>query len=43
MLNERQKNVLIDKVNEDVNLPLVSEQREERMIERLVDRIMPQV
>lgn len=43
MLNERQKQVVIEKVNDDINLPFISERREERMIERLVDKIVPNV
>lgn len=35
--------MVVDKVNEDVNLPLVSEVREERMIQRIVETISPMV
>lgn len=35
--------VVVDKVNDDINLPLVSESREERIIEKLVDKLMPKV
>ncbi|CAM9811308.1 unnamed protein product [Pylaiella littoralis] len=43
MLNERQKQVVVRKVNEDVNLPFVSEAREARLIETFVDKILPKV
>lgn len=43
MLNDRQRQVVIDNVNEDINLPFVSEEREERGIAKLVDKILPQV
>lgn len=35
--------MVIRKVNEDIDIPLVSESREERIIEKFVDRIMPKV
>lgn len=43
MLNERQKAVVIKNVNEELNIPLITEDREGRMIENLVDRILPNV
>lgn len=35
--------VVIRKVNEDINLPLISESREERIIAKVVDKIVPKV
>lgn len=35
--------MVINNVNEDLNLPWVSEAREERLIEKIVDRILPKV
>lgn len=43
MLNDRQRGVLISRINEDVDLPLISERREERMIERTFELIGPKV
>lgn len=43
MLNERQQKVIVARVNEDVDLPLLSEEREERMIEKIMDKIEPHV
>lgn len=34
---------MVRKVNEDVNLPFVSEAREARLIEKFVDKILPKV
>lgn len=34
---------MIRKVNEDLDIPLLSEAREERIIKKFVDRIMPKV
>lgn len=35
--------VVVRKVNEDLNIPLLSESRERRLIEKVVDRILPKV
>ena len=35
--------VVIRKVNEDIDIPLLSERREARIIEKFVDRIVPKV
>ncbi|CAM9670522.1 unnamed protein product [Ascophyllum nodosum] len=43
MLNERQRHVAITRLNEEIDIPLLSEEREERMIEKTFDRVMPQV
>lgn len=43
MLSERQKAVMVEKINDDINLPLVSEEREERLIAKLVDKLVPKV
>lgn len=43
MLNDRQRGVLITRINEDVDLPLISERREERMIEKIFELIGPKV
>ncbi|CAN0326475.1 unnamed protein product [Ascophyllum nodosum] len=43
MLNERQRHVAITRLNEEIDIPLLSEKREERMIEKMFDRVMPQV
>lgn len=37
------RQVVIRKVNEDINIPILSEKREERLIEKFVDRIIPKV
>lgn len=34
---------MIRKVNEDVDLPFISEGREARLIEKFVDKVMPKV
>eukprot|EP00752_Nemacystus_decipiens_P018633 g16707.t1 len=43
MLNERQTQVVIRKVNEDLDIPLLSEGREAKIIGKLVEKIMPKV
>eukprot|EP00904_Undaria_pinnatifida_P010694 jgi/Undpi1/6755/HiC_scaffold_21.g09234.m1 len=43
MLNDRQKQVLVKKVNEDLDIPWVTEGIEERIINKLVDRVAPKV
>eukprot|EP00903_Cladosiphon_okamuranus_P012386 g11608.t1 len=43
MLNERQTKVVIRKVNEDIDVPFLSERREERIIEKFVERVLPKV
>ena len=35
--------MIVDKVNEDVNIPWTSENREERIIDKIVDRVAPKV
>ncbi|CAM9496295.1 unnamed protein product, partial [Laminaria digitata] len=35
--------VLVDKVNEDLDIPWTSESREERMIDKIVDKVAPKV
>ncbi|CAN0383201.1 unnamed protein product, partial [Ectocarpus fasciculatus] len=34
---------MVRKVNEDLDIPLLSESRERRLIEKVVDRILPKV
>lgn len=43
MLNERQRHVAITRMNEEIDIPLISERREERMIAKVFDHIMPHV
>ena len=43
MLNERQRHVAITRLNEEIDVPLVSEGREEEMVEKMFDRVMPHV
>lgn len=41
MLSEKQTECLVNNVNRDVNLPLVSEDHEEHIIERVFDKVNP--
>eukprot|EP00904_Undaria_pinnatifida_P010692 jgi/Undpi1/6753/HiC_scaffold_21.g09232.m1 len=43
MLSERQIEVVVDKVNEDLDVPWVSERREEAIIKKLVNKLAPKV
>ncbi|CAM9791514.1 unnamed protein product, partial [Scytosiphon promiscuus] len=39
----RCRQVVVRKVNEDLNIPFISEEREGRLIEKFVDRVLPKV
>jgi len=41
MLSEKQQEVLINRANKDVDLPLVDEDFEERMMEKVVHKVNP--
>ncbi|OSX75273.1 hypothetical protein BU14_0243s0008 [Porphyra umbilicalis] len=43
MLSERQKEVVVRKANEEIDLPFVSERRESRAIEKVVERLNPEL
>lgn len=43
MLSDKQQEVLINRVNKDVDLPFVSEDYEERMLEKAVKKVAPLV
>lgn len=42
-MNMGAKQVVIRKVNADLDIPLLSESRERKLIEKFVDKIMPKV
>ncbi len=43
MLSEKQQEVLVNRVNKDVDLPFVSEDSEERLLEKAVNKVAPLV